>query len=159
MIIDILFFHCSFVDMLNIISTCRDILCVDINVDKRCVDHSTSFNQRLSLQYIFILPRGWRMDYLREHPNQFREYTPAPTYLLSPAINGDGSNKFCASFTCSTCFRRSKIIFICSLKAAICMYASFFGTALSSSCTSAPHKVQCIKPEKGSISSPEETMG
>ena len=41
-IIDILFFHCSFVDMLNIISTCRDILCVDINVDKRCVDHSTS---------------------------------------------------------------------------------------------------------------------
>ena len=28
--------------MLNIISTCRDILCVDINVDKRCVDHSTS---------------------------------------------------------------------------------------------------------------------
>ena len=42
MIIDILFFHCSFVDMLNIISTCRDILCVDINVDKRCVDHSTS---------------------------------------------------------------------------------------------------------------------
>ena len=42
MIIDILFFHCSFVDMLNIISTCRDILCVDINVDKRCVDHSTT---------------------------------------------------------------------------------------------------------------------
>ena len=41
MIIDILFFHCSFVDMLNIISTCRDILCVDINGDKRCVDHST----------------------------------------------------------------------------------------------------------------------
>ena len=41
MIIDILFFHCSFVDMLNIISTCRDILCVDINVDKLCVDHST----------------------------------------------------------------------------------------------------------------------
>ena len=40
-IIDILFFHCSFVDMLNIISTCRDIFCVDINVDKRCVDHST----------------------------------------------------------------------------------------------------------------------
>ena len=29
--------------MLNVISTCRDILCVDINVDKRCVDHSTSF--------------------------------------------------------------------------------------------------------------------
>ena len=28
--------------MLNIISTCRDILCVDINVDKRCVDHSTN---------------------------------------------------------------------------------------------------------------------
>ena len=28
--------------MLNVISTCRDILCVDINVDKRCVDHSTS---------------------------------------------------------------------------------------------------------------------
>ena len=43
-IIDILFFHCSFVDMLNIISTCRDILCVDINVDKRCVDHSTRFD-------------------------------------------------------------------------------------------------------------------
>ena len=42
LIIDILFFHCSFVDMLNIISTCRDILCVDINVDKRCVDHSTN---------------------------------------------------------------------------------------------------------------------
>ena len=42
-IIYILFFHCSFVDMLNIISTCRDILCVDINVDKRCVDHSTSY--------------------------------------------------------------------------------------------------------------------
>ena len=36
-------FHCSFVDMLNVISTCRDILCVDINVDKRCVDHSTSY--------------------------------------------------------------------------------------------------------------------
>ena len=43
-IIDILFFHCSFVDMLNIISTCRDILCVDINVDKSCVDHSTTIN-------------------------------------------------------------------------------------------------------------------
>ena len=43
MIIDILFFHCSFVDILNIISTCRDILCVDINVDKRCVDHITSW--------------------------------------------------------------------------------------------------------------------
>ena len=28
--------------MLNIISTCWDILCVDINVDKGCVDHSTS---------------------------------------------------------------------------------------------------------------------
>ena len=28
--------------MLNVISTCRDILCVDINVDKRCVDHSTN---------------------------------------------------------------------------------------------------------------------
>ena len=28
--------------MLNIISTCWDILCVDINVDKRGVDHSTS---------------------------------------------------------------------------------------------------------------------
>ena len=27
--------------MLNVISTCREILCVDINVDKRCVDHST----------------------------------------------------------------------------------------------------------------------
>ena len=27
--------------MLNVISTCQDILCVDINVDKRCVDHST----------------------------------------------------------------------------------------------------------------------
>ena len=27
--------------MLNIILTCRDILCVDKNVDKRCVDHST----------------------------------------------------------------------------------------------------------------------
>ena len=48
MIIDILFFHCSFVDMLNIISTCRDILCVDINVDKRCVDHSTSIDSNLS---------------------------------------------------------------------------------------------------------------
>ena len=42
MIIDILFFHCSFVDMLNIISTCWDSLCVDINVDKGCVDHSTN---------------------------------------------------------------------------------------------------------------------
>ena len=42
MIIDILFFHCSFVDMLNIILTCWDILCVDINVDQGCVDHSTS---------------------------------------------------------------------------------------------------------------------
>ena len=30
--------------MLNIISTCWDILCVDINVDKRCVDHSTNKN-------------------------------------------------------------------------------------------------------------------
>ena len=28
--------------MLNVISTCRNILCVDINVDKRCVDHGTS---------------------------------------------------------------------------------------------------------------------
>ena len=51
------FFHCSFVDMLNIISTCRDILCVDINVDKRCVDHSTShyilyFNTTLYILYI-----------------------------------------------------------------------------------------------------------
>ena len=27
--------------MLNVISTCRDIVCVDINVDKRCIDHST----------------------------------------------------------------------------------------------------------------------
>ena len=46
-IIDILFFHCSFVDMLNIISTYRDILCVDINVDKRCVDHSTTIKTKL----------------------------------------------------------------------------------------------------------------
>ena len=30
--------------MLNIISTCRDIVCVDINVDKRCVNHSTTFD-------------------------------------------------------------------------------------------------------------------
>ena len=30
--------------MLNIISTCQDILCVDINVDKRYVDHSTSLH-------------------------------------------------------------------------------------------------------------------
>ena len=30
--------------MLNVISTCRDILCVDINVDKRCVDHSSNDN-------------------------------------------------------------------------------------------------------------------
>ena len=30
--------------MLNVISTCRDILCVDINVDKRCVDHSTTYH-------------------------------------------------------------------------------------------------------------------
>ena len=30
--------------MLNVISTCRDILCVDINVDKRCVDHSTKMD-------------------------------------------------------------------------------------------------------------------
>ena len=36
MIIAFLFFHCSFVDMLNIISTCREILY------KRCVDHSTT---------------------------------------------------------------------------------------------------------------------
>ena len=28
--------------MLNVISTYRDILCVDINVNKRCVDHSTT---------------------------------------------------------------------------------------------------------------------
>ena len=28
--------------MLNVISTCRDILCVDISVDKRCIDHSTT---------------------------------------------------------------------------------------------------------------------
>ena len=28
--------------MLNVISTCQDILCVDINVDKRCVDHNTN---------------------------------------------------------------------------------------------------------------------
>ena len=27
---------------MNIVLTCQDILCVDINVDKRCVDHSTS---------------------------------------------------------------------------------------------------------------------
>ena len=51
--IDILFFHCSFVDMLNIISTCRDILCVDINVDKRCVDHSTNYNV-LSLSLLYL---------------------------------------------------------------------------------------------------------
>ena len=38
MIIEILFFHSSFVNMLNSISTCQDILCVDINVDKRCTD-------------------------------------------------------------------------------------------------------------------------
>ena len=50
-IIDILFFHCSFVDMLNIISTCRDILCVDINVDKRCVDHSTSIDAPKSTEF------------------------------------------------------------------------------------------------------------
>ena len=42
MIIDILFFHCSFVDMFNIISTCQENLCVDIYVHKRCVDHSTT---------------------------------------------------------------------------------------------------------------------
>ena len=48
MIIDILFFHRFFVDMLNIISTCRDILCVDINVDKCCVDHSTIKNNHFS---------------------------------------------------------------------------------------------------------------
>ena len=60
-IIDILFFHCSFVDMLNIISTCRDILCVDLNVDKRCVDHSTSGN---IIWYpwpeVFVLISCWR---------------------------------------------------------------------------------------------------
>ena len=33
--------------MLNVISTCWDILCVDINVDKRCVDHSTSAYQTI----------------------------------------------------------------------------------------------------------------
>ena len=53
MIIDILFFHCSFVDMLNIISTCRDILCVDINVDKLCVDHSTD-SKHLVFNVLFL---------------------------------------------------------------------------------------------------------
>ena len=42
--------------MLNIISTCWDILCVDINVDKRCVDHIT-------IQYYFQLsPGGWECN-------------------------------------------------------------------------------------------------
>ena len=54
-IVNILFFHCSFVDMLNIISTCRDILCVDINVDKRCVDHSTS--QEYSFSFLPVATR------------------------------------------------------------------------------------------------------
>ena len=35
---------------MNVISTCRNILCVDINVDKRCVDHST----RLAFQSLII---------------------------------------------------------------------------------------------------------
>ena len=35
--------------MLNVISTCRDILCVDINVDKRCVDHSSNTNPKMLL--------------------------------------------------------------------------------------------------------------
>ena len=35
--------------MLNVISTCRDILCVDINVDKRCVDHSSNSNVQVSI--------------------------------------------------------------------------------------------------------------
>ena len=59
MIIDILFFHCSFVfvDMLNIISTCRDILCVDINVDKRCFDHSTiDYHYNPMTRYLLNLP-------------------------------------------------------------------------------------------------------
>ena len=34
------YFHCSSVDILNIISTCSDMLCVNINVEKRCVDHA-----------------------------------------------------------------------------------------------------------------------
>ena len=61
MIIDILFFHCSFVDMLNIISTCRDILCVDINVDKRCVDHGTSYYppQVLIIDWFLQIRHKW----------------------------------------------------------------------------------------------------
>ena len=48
--------------MLNIISTCRDILCVDINVDKRCVDHSTNsipYRERKGLFHI-IKSKNWQ---------------------------------------------------------------------------------------------------
>ena len=37
--------------MLNVISTCRDILCVDINVDKRCVDHSTTTHHMRRMKF------------------------------------------------------------------------------------------------------------
>ena len=40
--------------MLNIISTCWDILCVDINVDKRSVDHSTKGNLSFFQQFQII---------------------------------------------------------------------------------------------------------
>ena len=37
--------------MLNIISTCRDILCVDINVDKRCVDHHSTSSPLVTVRF------------------------------------------------------------------------------------------------------------
>ena len=40
--------------MLNIISTCQDILCVDINVDKRCVDHSTNRNANTNYSLMWL---------------------------------------------------------------------------------------------------------
>ena len=55
--------------MLNVISTCRDILCVDINVDKRCVDHSSSLDDAVltycTLYTLTILPRLLVSFYVR----------------------------------------------------------------------------------------------
>ena len=44
-----LFFHWSSVDVLNIVSTCRDMLCVDINVGKHCVDHGSNENPPIAI--------------------------------------------------------------------------------------------------------------
>ena len=49
--------------MLNIILICRDIICVDINVDKRCVDHSTSSFIFSYLGQVLIQMQSFRESY------------------------------------------------------------------------------------------------